>query len=89
MNLVNIGYGNLLNADRMITVVSPDSAPVKRMVAEAKENGRLIDASCGKKTKAVILTDSNHIILTALTSDKLYARMRGDKTKTEENADEE
>lgn len=76
MKLINIGYGNLINADRIVTVVSPDAAPVKRMVAEAKEHGALIDATCGKKTKAVILTDSNHIILTALSSDKLQLRVQ-------------
>lgn len=74
MKLINIGYGNLVNADRIVAVVSPESAPVKRMIATAKENGGLIDASCGKKTKAVIMTDSNHIILTALSAERIIGR---------------
>ena len=74
MKLINIGYGNLVNADRIVAVVSPESAPVKRMIVTAKENGSLIDASCGKKTKAVIMTHSNHIILTALSAERIGGR---------------
>lgn len=77
MKLVNIGYGNLLNADRMIAAVAPDSAPVKRMIAEAKDQGSLIDATCGKKTRAVIMTDSGHVILTALQTETLAHRLSG------------
>ena len=62
MVLVNIGFGNLVNADRVISIVSPESAPVKRMVQKSKENGTLIDATHGRKTKSVIITDSDNVI---------------------------
>ena len=63
MNLVNIGFGNLVNTDRIISIVSPESAPVKRIVQEAKANGSLIDATHGRKTMSVIITDSDNVIL--------------------------
>lgn len=63
MNLINIGFGNLVNSDRIISIVSPDSAPVKRIVQTAKENGSLIDATHGRKTMSVIITDSDNVIL--------------------------
>ena len=63
MNLVNIGFGNLINADRVISIVSPESAPVKRIVQKGKENGTLIDATQGRKTKSVIITDSDNVVL--------------------------
>lgn len=66
MNLVNIGFGNLVNADRIISIVSPESAPVKRIVQVAKNNGSLIDATQGRKTMSVIITDSDNVILSYL-----------------------
>ncbi|MBD5082853.1 MAG: DUF370 domain-containing protein [Clostridiales bacterium] len=63
MNLVNIGFGNLVNADRVVSIVSPESAPVKRIVQEAKSNGNLIDATHGRKTMSVIITDSDNVVL--------------------------
>jgi len=75
MQFVNIGFGNMVSADRIIAVVSPESAPVKRLVQDAKEAGRLIDASCGRKTNSVIICDSNHVILSALLSDIIYDRI--------------
>ncbi len=66
MKLVNIGFGNLISAERIIAIVSPESAPIKRVVQDAKEAGTLIDASHGRKTRAVIITDSEHIVLTYL-----------------------
>ena len=64
--LVNIGFGNIVSADRLIAIVSPESAPIKRIVQEARETGRLIDATCGRRTRAVVITDSDHIILSAI-----------------------
>lgn len=75
MQFVNIGFGNMVSADRIIAVVSPESAPVKRLVQDAKEAGRLIDASCGRKTNSVIICDSNHVILSSLLSDIIYDRI--------------
>ncbi|MCR5635640.1 MAG: DUF370 domain-containing protein [Clostridiales bacterium] len=65
MQLINIGYGNLVSADKVMTVVSPEAAPVKRIINDAREKGKLIDASCGRKTQSVIITTTDHIILCA------------------------
>lgn len=75
MKLINIGFGNLVSAERMIAIVSPESAPIKRIIQDAKENGSLIDATQGRKTKSVIITDSDHIILTYLPSETLANRI--------------
>lgn len=75
MRLINIGFSNMISADRVVAVVSPESAPIKRIVQEAKEKGSLIDATQGRKTKAVIFTDSEHIILTYLTPEKVEERV--------------
>ena len=64
--LINIGFGNVVNSRKIVAVVSPDAAPVKRIISAAKDNNTAIDATCGKKTKTVIITDSNHVVLSAL-----------------------
>lgn len=74
MKLVNIGFGNMINAARVIAIVSPESAPIKRMITDAKEKGMLIDATHGRKTRAVILSDSDHVILSYLQTEKLGER---------------
>ena len=74
MNLISIGLGNFVPYERISAIVAPDSAPVKRIVQEAKERGMLIDASYGRATKTVILMDTDHVILSALTPDVLSAR---------------
>ncbi len=90
MQLINIGYGNMLCADRMVAVVSPEAAPVKRLVSRAKTDGVLIDASCGRKTKSVIVTDSGHVVLSAIHPETIANRVKGVETgKTEEEEDEE
>ena len=66
MKLLNIGFGNMVSADRLVAIVSPDSAPIKRMVQEARDRGTLIDASFGRKTRAVLIMDSDHVVLSAL-----------------------
>ena len=66
MKLINIGFGNMVSANRLVAIVSPDSAPVKRIVQDAKERGSLIDATHGRRTRAVIVTDSEHVILSAV-----------------------
>ena len=80
MKLVNIGFGNCVNADRIIAIVSPESAPIKRLTQEVRENGLLIDASFGRKTKAVLVMDSGHVILSALTPDEIAERVSGNRT---------
>ena len=73
--LVNIGFGNIVSADRLIAIVSPESAPIKRIVQEARESGRLIDATCGRRTRAVVITDSDHVILSAIQPETVANRL--------------
>ena len=73
--LVNIGYGNSVSAQRVVAVVNPESAPIKRMIADARENGSLLDATCGRRTRAVLITDSRHVILSALQPETIISRM--------------
>ena len=85
MKLVNIGYGNMLASDRLIAVVSPDAAPIRRMIQDARDTGRVIDATCGHKTRAVIITDSEHVILSPLLPETVAARI-DDRKGMEEDA---
>lgn len=77
--LVNIGFGNMVAAERVVAIVGPESAPIKRLVMEAREGGMLIDASCGRRTRAVIVTDSSHIILSAIQPETVAGRFAGIK----------
>ncbi len=74
MNLINIGFGNLVNADRVISIVSPESAPVKRIVQKSKEKGTLIDATHGRKTQSVIITDSDNVVLSYMELERIAER---------------
>ena len=90
MKLINIGFGNLVSAERLLTVVSPDSAPVKRLVQEAKERAMLIDASFGRKTKAVLVMDTDHVILSAIPPETIAKRLNdkdGDTGSDEEETE--
>ena len=82
MKLINIGFSSLVAAGRVLAIMDPDSAPIKRVVQEAKERGMLIDASYGRKTKAVLLMDTDHVILSAMTPDILNARWTGKENDT-------
>lgn len=73
--LVNIGFGNIVSANRVIAIVSPESAPIKRIVQEARESSRLIDATCGRRTRAVVITDSDHVILSAIQPETVANRL--------------
>lgn len=84
MKLINIGYGNMVSAGRVIAVVSPDSAPVKRMIQEARETGKLIDATLGRKTKAVLMMDSGHVVLSAIQTASVAGRITGKDIALEE-----
>ena len=75
MKFINIGYGNMVAADRIITIVTPDSAPIKRLIQDAKDSGRVIDVSCGRRTRAAIITDSEHVILSAVQSETIANRL--------------
>ena len=83
MTLINIGFGSMVAARRLLAIMDPDSAPIKRVMQEAKDRGMLIDASYGRKTRAVILMDTDHVILSALTTDTLSARWTGENTEEE------
>ena len=90
MQLVNIGFGNMVSANRIVAIVSPESAPIKRIIQDSKERGTLIDATHGRRTGAVIITDSGHIILTYLQAETLANRIseENDQEFSEESDDE-
>ena len=88
MKLINIGFGNLVSAQRLLTVVSPDSAPVKRLVQEAKERAMLIDASFGRKTKSVLVMDTDHVILSALPPETIAKRLNDKDGETYHDEEE-
>ena len=75
MKLINIGFGNMVSASRVVAIVSPESAPIKRIIQDVRERGNLIDATFGRRTRAVIVMDSGHVILSALQPETLSARM--------------
>jgi len=83
MKLINIGFGSMVAAERVLAVLDPDSAPIKRIIQEAKERAMLIDASYGRKTKSVIIMDTDHVILSAVAPDSISARL-ADKAQQEE-----
>lgn len=86
MKLINVGFGSMVAARRVLTVVSPDSAPIKRIIQEARDRGMLVDASYGRKTKAVLLMDTDHVILSALTPEAVAARAEGRQAEEEDDA---
>ena len=91
MKLINIGFGNIVAADKVVAMVSPESAPIKRIIQESRDKGMLIDATYGRRTRSVIVTDSDHIILSAIQTETLANRL-GDKDVTlvqDEQDDEE
>ena len=88
MKLINIGFGNMVSASRLVAIVSPESAPIKRIVQDARENGSLIDATYGRRTRAVIITDSDHIILSAVQPETVANRVVDDEEADEELEEE-
>ena len=84
MRLINIGFGSLISASRLLAVVAPDSAPIKRVVQEARDRGMLIDASFGRKTKAVLLMDTDHVILSAISPEAIADRWNDKNTPDQE-----
>lgn len=87
MKLVNIGFGNMVNANKLLAIVSPESAPIKRIIQESKEKGTLIDATHGRRTRAVLITDNDHVILTYLQSETVANRLSSEYD--EEDYDDE
>lgn len=88
MRLINIGFGNMISSVRLVTIVSPDSAPIKRIMQDARDRGRLIDATYGRRTRAVIVMDSDHVILSAIQPETIAARLGGSPATDEEDDDE-
>ena len=84
MKLINIGFGNVVSAERMVAVISPESAPVKRIITEARENGTLIDATYGRRTRSVIICDSSHVVLSAIQTESIASRLTNEETSTSE-----
>ena len=83
--LVNVGFGNMVNKDRIIVVVSPETAPIKRLIQDAKDSGRAIDVTCGRRTRSVIITDSDHVVLSAIQCETISNRIAGDITSQSED----
>ena len=84
MKLINIGFGNLVSQERLVAIVSPDSAPVKRMIQEGRERGILIDATYGRRTRAVLVMDNDHLVLSALQPETVAGRVNGEERDEEE-----
>ena len=84
MKLINIGYGNMVSAGRVIAIVSPESAPIKRIILDARKSGSLIDATYGRKTRAVVIADSGHVILSAIQPETVGSRITGEAADDDE-----
>ena len=89
MKFINIGFGNMVAVDRMVALVSPDSAPIKRLIQDAKDEGRTIDVTCGRRTRAVIITDSEHVILSAIQAETIAGRLENDESSAEDDVPED
>ncbi len=84
MQLINIGYGNMIASNRVIAVVAPEAAPIRRLIQDARDRGQVIDATCGHKTKAVLMTDSGHLVLSALMPETIAGRVNPRKEPVQE-----
>ena len=84
MKFINVGFGNMVAAERIVALASPDSAPVKRLMQDAKDDGRSIDVTCGRRTRSVIITDSDHVILSAIQTETISNRLALDLVEDEE-----
>ncbi len=89
MKLLNIGFGNMVSADRLIAIVGPDSAPIKRMIQESREKGLLIDGTYGRRTRSVILMDSDHVVLSAIQPETIANRLSSRENTSDEEEDDE
>ncbi len=89
MKFINIGFGNMVAADRIVALVSPDSSPIKRLISDAKDDGRVIDVTCGRRTRSVIVTDSEHVILSAIQAETISNRLTSDDADNIEDEGEE
>lgn len=85
MKFINIGFGNMVAANRVVALASPESAPIKRLVQDAKDDGRVIDVTCGRRTRAVIITDSEHVLLSAIQTETISNRLDDSMSEAEED----
>ena len=88
IKFINIGFGNMVSAGRIVAIAGPDSAPIKRLVQDAREDDRVIDVSCGRRTRAVIITDSDHVILSAIQAETITNRLANDESSDEEDPED-
>ena len=88
MTFINVGFGNMVAAGHIVAIAAPDSAPIKRLVQDAKEDDRVIDVSCGRRTRAVIITDSEHVILSAIQAETITNRLSDDASDASEDPDD-
>ena len=89
MKFINVGFGNMVAAERVVALASPDSAPVKRLIQDAKDDGRAIDVTCGRRTRSVIITDSEHVILSAIQTETIANRLDNSSDLSDEDETEE
>ena len=89
MKFINVGFGNMVAADRVVALANPDSAPIKRLVQDARDDDRVIDVSCGRRTRAVIITDSDHVILSAIQAETITNRLANEDASEGDDDDEE
>ena len=89
MKFINIGFGNMVSAGRIVAIAAPDSEPIKRLVRDAKDGGRVIDVSCGRRTRSVIVTDSEHVILSAIQTETITNRLASDDADVGTDEEEE
>ena len=89
MKFINVGFGNMVAADRVVTIANPDSAPIKRLIQDSKDDGRAIDVTCGRRTRAVIITDSDHVILSAIQTETIANRLDSNVAAEEEISEED
>ena len=89
MKFINIGFGNMVAAERIVALVSPDSSPIKRLISDAKDDGRVIDVTCGRRTRSVIVTDSEHVILSAIQAETISNRLLDDDADTDDETGSE
>ena len=89
MKFINVGFGNMIAADRVVALANPDSAPIKRLIQDSKDDGRAIDVTCGRRTRAVIITDSEHVILSAIQTETIANRLDSSVQADDEDDSEE
>ena len=89
MKFINVGFGNMVSADRVVALANPDSAPIKRLIQDSKDDGRAIDVTCGRRTRSVIITDSDHVILSAIQTETIANRLDSEEDDATDEEEEE